>query len=191
MIKKTKVVTKGAKENTGSSFSNKSRQFRKMSEYGRQLAEKQKVKGIYGIREKQFRRFFSIAKKSKDSAGSNLLTLLERRLDNAVFRLKFAITRAQARQMVVHGHFSVNNVKAFSPSMVLKQGDVISLNKRVIEKTSIVKDVVEKQFAKGTKVPEWLELDKAGYYGRLLRLPVREDIQASINENHIVELYSR
>ncbi len=184
--KNTKVSDKN--QNSGEK---KVKHFKKLSEYGKQLAEKQKVKKIYGVREKQFLRFFMIAKKSKESTGSTFLSLLERRLDNVVFRLKFASSRVQARQMVVHGHFNLNNKKASSPSIIVNANDVITLTKASIEKTELVKDVVVKQFSTGTKVPGWLELMTDNYSGRILRLPVREDIQATINENFIVELYSK
>jgi small subunit ribosomal protein S4 len=184
--KNTKVPDKN--KNLGEK---KVKHFKKLSEYGKQLSEKQKVKKIYGIREKQFFRFFLIAKKSKESTGSTFLSLLERRLDNVIFRLKFALTRTQARQMIVHGHFKVNNKKASSPSMIINENDVISLSKSSIEKTELIKSVVEKQFSTGTKVPGWLELTTENFSGRILRLPVREDIQATINENFIVELYSK
>jgi small subunit ribosomal protein S4 len=166
-------------------------QVRKSSEYGRQLAEKQRVKEMYGMREAQFKVFFSRAKKSKSDTGSSLLVLLERRLDNVLFRLKFTKTRLQARKIVVHGHVCLNGKKVFSPSIVVDVQDVITIVPKSLEKKGLTEEIFNKQFATGTKVPEWLELDKSKYEGKILRLPVRSDIQASINENFIVELYSK
>lgn len=167
------------------------RQFKKLSEYGKQLSEKQRVKKMYGMREQQFRNFFALAKKSKDATGSALLMLLERRLDNIVFRLKLAATRAQARQMVVHGHFALNGVRAYSPSMLLKENDVVTLLERSTKKDGFMNTIVNTALATGTKLPEWLEIDKEKHLGRVLRMPTRSDIQATIHESYIVELYSK
>ena len=165
---------------------------RKLSEYGKQLSEKQKVKNMYGLREKQFKRFFSIAIKSREGVpGENLLSLLERRLDNTLYRLKLATTRTQARQMVVHGHVMVNNHKVYSPSFLVKINDVVSLDPKVLEKPVFLEKVVDKRLNIGIKIPEWLELDKKDRKGRILRYPVRSDIQAPIEEHLIVELYSK
>lgn len=168
-----------------------SAKMRKMSEYGRQLAEKQKVKEMYGMRERQFKRFFTIAIKSKEATGSMLLSLLERRLDNVIYRLKFATTRVQARQIIVHGHILVNNAKVYSPSYLIDVSDVISLAPNVAEKTGFLEQVIDKRMKVGIKVPEWLELEKNDRKGRILRLPVRSDIQTPIEESLIVELYSK
>jgi small subunit ribosomal protein S4 len=192
MNKKQKSsANKDSKDSSTQQTQQPARQFKKLSEYGRQLAEKQRVKKMYGMREQQFRNFFALAKKSKDATGSALLVLLERRLDNIVFRLKFASSRSQARQMVVHGHFSVNGVRAFSPSMILKENDVVQILERSTKKDGLMKSIVETALATGTKIPEWLEIDKERYFGRLLRMPSRLDIQATINESFIVELYSK
>ncbi len=164
---------------------------RKMSEYGRQLFEKQKVKKMYGVREKQFRRFFGLATRQEGAPGDNLLSLLERRLDNVVYRLKMAKTRDQSRQMVVHGHIWVNGKKVHTPSFFVSENDVISLNPRVLDKKVFVENVVDKRMKVGIKVPEWLELDKQERIGRVLRKPVRQDIQAPIEDHLIVELYSK
>jgi small subunit ribosomal protein S4 len=164
---------------------------RKMSEYGRQLAEKQKVKEMYGMRERQFKRFFTLAIKSKEATGSMLLSLLERRLDNVVYRLKLATTRAQARQIIVHGHVLVNNKKVYSPSCLVSVNDLITLAPNVAEKKNFLEQVVDKRMKVGIKVPEWLELEKNERKGRVLRLPVRSDIQSPIEESLIVELYSK
>lgn len=165
---------------------------KKKSEYGRQLQEKQKVKHMYGMLEKQFVRFFSIAIKQREGAtGENLLSLLERRLDNVVFRLKMAKTRAQARQMVVHGHVQVNNKTVGIPSYLVAIDDVISLHPSLQSNKEYIEHVVERRMKMGIKVPDWLELDKKHYVGYVLRNPVRSDIQVPIEEHLIVELYSK
>jgi len=165
---------------------------RKQSEYGKQLSEKQKVKEMYGLREKQFKRFFGIAIRSREGVpGENLLSLLERRLDNAMYRLKLATTRTQARQMIVHGHVMVNGSKVYSPSFLVKVNDEISLDPKVMEKKIFLEQVVDKRLNIGIKVPEWLELNKNDRKGRVLRNPVRSDVQAPIEEHLIVELYSK
>lgn len=163
-----------------------------MSEYGKQLAEKQRVKTIYGVREKQFKRFFGIAVHKREGApGENLLTLLERRLDNVVYRIKLAVSREQARQVIVHGHFLVNGRKVYSPSFLVSINDEISLAPNVLEKKNFLNQVIDKRLNIGIKVPEWLELDKKERRGRVLRFPVRSDIKTSIEEHLIVELYSK
>lgn len=165
---------------------------RKLSEYGKQLAEKQKVKHMYGMRERQFRRFFGMAIKTREGAtGENLLSLLERRLDNTVYRLKMATTRTQARQVIVHGHVKVNGHKVSSPSYLVSVNDVITLADNVSNKPLFLEQVVEKRMKMGIKVPDWLELDKTERKGRILRAPVRADIQVPIEEHLIVELYSK
>lgn len=169
----------------------KAGRFTKLSEYGKQLFEKQKVKEMYGMRERQFSRFFSCAIKQEGGAGENLLSLLERRLDNVIYRLKLATTRTQARQIIVHGHVLVNGRKVYSPSFLVSVNDVVSLAANVTSKTKFVEDVIDKRLNMGVKVPEWLELVKAERLGRVLRLPVRADIQAPIEEHLIVELYSK
>jgi len=165
---------------------------KKMSEYGKQLHEKQKVKHMYGVREKQFKRFFGIATKTRKGApGENLLSLLERRLDNALYRLKFAMSRPQARQVIVHGHVLVNGKKVYSPSYFVSTNDVISLAPNVSDKKMFMEQVIDKRLNIGIKVPEWLELDKKAHTGIVLRNPVRSDIQVPIEEHLIVELYSK
>ncbi len=164
---------------------------KKISEYGKQLKEKQKVKDAYGMREKQFRRLFGIATKSQEATGESLLSLLERRLDNVVYRLKLAETRKQARQVVVHGHILVNGKKVCSPSYLVSIQDEISLAQNVEKKVAFVEKVIDKRLQTGVKVPEWLELDKKVRKGNVLRLPVRTDIQMPIEEHLIVELYSK
>ncbi len=164
---------------------------RKLSEYGRQLVEKQKVKQMYGMREAQFRRFFSSAVRSKEATGESLLSLLERRLDNVLFRLKLAISRPAARQTIVHGHILVNGKKVYSPSFLVSVNDEISLAPQVFTKTGFLETAIDKRLNTGIKVPEWLELIKEERKGKILRLPVRSDIQTPIEEHLIVELYSK
>jgi len=164
---------------------------RKLSEYGKQLYEKQKVKRMYGLRERQFRRFFTVASSRDGAPGENLLSLLERRFDNTVYRLKMAKTRTQARQIIVHGHILVNGKKVYSPSYCVAINDEISLDPRILEKKIFVENVIDKRMKVGIKVPEWLELDKKDRKGRVLRNPVRSDIQVPIEEHLIVELYSK
>lgn len=164
---------------------------RKKTEYGRQLEEKQKVKEMYGLREKQFRRFFDAAVKSQEATGDMLLSLLERRLDNVVYRLKLATTRTQARQIIVHGHIMVNGHKVYSPSYLVDIEDTVSLAPQVINKAVFLESVVDKRLKSTAKIPEWLELDKQARTGRMLRNPVRADIQTPIEEYLIVELYSK
>lgn len=163
----------------------------KMTEYGRQLAEKQRVKETYGMRERQFRRFFEIATRSKEATGERLLSLLERRLDNVVFRLRLASTRRQARQIIVHGHIYVNGIKVSSPSYLVEVNDEVYLAPLSVEREMFVKLVIDKRAAANVKVPEWLESDRKAHKGRVIRFPVRADIQMQVNENYIVELYSK
>lgn len=164
---------------------------KKLSEYGKQLAEKQKVKEMYGMREKQFRRFYTNAVHSQGAPGETLLSMLERRLDNVIYRLKFAVTRRQARQIITHGHVLVNGRKVYSPSFLVAVSDVITLAQNVADKKGFVEQVIDKRLNIGIKVPEWLELDKQDKKGQVLRLPVRADIQTPIEEYLIVEMYSK
>lgn len=185
------MENKSAKTTEQSGAGSAGRRFKKMSEYGKQLAEKQKVKHMYGVREKQFRRFFNLAQKAAGKPGENLLSLLERRIDNVVYRLKLATTREQARQIVVHEHILVNGHKVHSPSYIVAIDDVVSLAPQVANKKVFLETVVDKRLNIGIKVPEWLELDKKNRAGKVLRVPVRADIQAPIEEHYIVELYSK
>ena len=165
---------------------------KKLSEYGRQLQEKQKVKEMYGLRERQFKRFFSVASKQQEGGpGENLLKLLERRLDNVVYRLKMATTRTQARQIITHGHVLVNGKKIYSPSFLVNFEDIVTLSSRVTTLPTFLANVIDKRMKVGIKVPEWLELDKKERVGKVLRLPVRADVQVPIEEHLIVELYSK
>lgn len=160
----------------------------KLSNYAQQLREKQKVKRIYGILEKQFRTYFHKATKSKGVTGKQLLQYLERRLDNVIFRLHFAISRSEARQIVRHNHVYVNNRKVNIPSYLIKQDDVVELKTKEKFKKKI-KDNLE--ISKERGLPEWLELDANNLKGKVLRLPERDDIQLPIKEQLIVELYSK
>lgn len=160
----------------------------KLSNYGLQLRQKQKVKKVYGILEKQFRKYFQTASRSKGITGSKLLELLERRLDNVIFRSCFASSRPGARQMVMHGHVLVNNRKVDIPSFSVKTGDNVVIKPK--EKTvKIVKESAEKLKDRG--YPGWIEVDKEGLKVKITRLPERSDIAADIKEQLIVELYSK
>ncbi len=165
------------------------RRFRaKESDYGNQLREKQKVRRIYGVFEKQFRRYFKRAQQMKGVTGTNLLVILESRLDNVVYRLGFADSRAQARQLVRHGHIAVNGRKTDIPSFLVKPGDEIVVrdkskgNAYFKERAQTITD---------SKVPGWLKLDTSNLSGSVIAEPTREDIDFTLNEQLIVEYYSR
>ena len=160
----------------------------KVQSYGIQLREKQKVKRMYGVLERQFRTYFAKAASTKGITGSNLLQILERRLDNVVYRLGFASSRAMARQLVAHGHFEVDGRKLTVASALVKPGKIISLREgsRKNEQIQICLDT-----AKGRGVPPWLELDADKFQGTVTQLPAREDIPMPIQEQLIVELYSK
>lgn len=160
---------------------------KKVSEYGIQLREKQKARRIYGIMEKQFRRYFVQAERQKGVTGENLIRLLERRLDNVIYRLGFAGSRPQARQLVLHGHFTVNGHKVDIPSYMVKAGDVIAVKNR--SQSSPVFQAV-KESGKAT-VPSWLESDLENLQARVVSLPEGEDLDVPIEAHLIVELYSR
>jgi len=161
---------------------------KKFSDYGAQLREKQKVKRLYGLLENQFRNTFEIADRKKGITGEILLSLLERRLDNTVYRLGFASSRNEARQLVRHNHFLVNQTKVNIPSYLVKPGDVIELREKSKKMVRIL-DALEGVARRG--VPSWLELDKEQMKGSVRALPSREDITIPIQENLIVELYSK
>ena len=188
---KAKVKEQLAAGSEQSESAVKKSSFKRTSEYGKQLQEKQKLKAMYGMREKQFVKFYKEANRMKGVPGENLLSLLERRLDSVVFRLKLAITCAQARQMIVHGHVMVNGKKVTSPSYQVSVGDVISLHATVLEKAEFLAQVVDKRLNIAIKVPEWLELSKSTRTGKVLRDPVRSDIQFPVEEHLIVALYSK
>jgi len=161
----------------------------KLSNYGLQLREKQKVKRIYGILEKQFRRYYEKAARMKGVTGHTLLQLLERRLDNVIYRLGFATTRPQARQMVGHGLVMVNDKRVNIPSFLVKPGDEIALH---LKKESAAKFVRENvKVNEENAVPSWLNSDKDHFKGKVAKLPEREDIQFPISEQLIIELYSK
>lgn len=160
----------------------------KVSDYGVQLREKQKVRRIYGILEKQFRSYFEKADRMKGVTGENLLSLLERRLDNIVYRAGFASSRTEARLLVRHGHFLLNGRKANIPSIQVRVGDEVTLREKS-RKIASINESLEAVVRRG--VPQWLELDKDGYKGVVKALPVREDITMPIQEQLIVELYSK
>ena len=162
---------------------------RKESEYGMQLREKQKVKFIYGVLEKQFHGYFNKARKMNGVTGENLMIILESRLDNVVFRLGFARTRREARQSVRHGHFTVNGKKVNIPSLIVKPGDVIAVKESSRSSVKFSKLLGEE--APVVLLPSWLERDKNALKGTVTKLPVREDIDVPIAEHLIVELYSK
>ncbi len=162
---------------------------RKQSEYGMQLNEKQKVKFIYGILEKQFRMYYEKAAKTPGITGENLLTTIERRLDNVVFRLGFAMTRREARQAVNHGHFTVNGKRVDIPSYLVSPGDVIEVCER--SRSSVMFKRLLSEDAPIFTIPQWLERDKSTLKGSVTKMPVREDIDFPVEETLIVELYSK
>jgi len=160
----------------------------KMQPYGLQLREKQKVRRVYGVLEAQFRRYFAEASRQKGVTGENLLRLLEQRLDNVVYSLGFASSRSQARQLVRHGHVVVNGRRVDIPAFEVAPGMTVAL-KEGMRANTLVNEALET--AQGRGVPPWLELDAATYSGKVLSLPSREDIRLPIQEQLIVELYSR
>ncbi|MBO5534285.1 MAG: 30S ribosomal protein S4 [Clostridia bacterium] len=159
---------------------------KKVSEYGTQLKEKQKVKFVYGVLEKQFHRYYLKASNMRGITGENLLRLLELRLDNVVYRLGLAKTRRMARQIIVHGHIKVNGKKVDIPSYSVKVGDVITLRERSMEQ-AMFKELRDKAVV----TPKWLTYDAATLMGTVAAMPAREDIDCPISEHLIVELYSR
>lgn len=160
----------------------------KFSEYSLQLREKQKLKRMYRLLEGQFRRLFDKADRAKGITGESLMILLERRLDNMVYRLGFANSRAEARQLVRHGHFLVNGRKVDIPSALLKVGDVVTVRERS-HKVVRIQEALELSQRRG--VPEWLEVDRPNFTGRIRALPARTDLTMPINEKLVVELYSK
>jgi len=164
------------------------RRRKKSTNYEIQLREKQKVKRLYGVLEKQFRKYFEIAEAKKGVTGTNLLRILELRLDNVVYRLGFAHSRNQARQLVRHGHFLVNGRKVDIPSYQVKVNDVIEVKEKS-RKIPVIQEAQEVVDRRG--IPRWLELDAENFKGIVKALPERDDITFPINENLIVELYSK
>jgi len=161
---------------------------RRISNYGIQLREKQKIKFMYGLLERQFRNYFAKAELMKGETGTNLLQLLESRLDNVVFRLGFASTRSQARQLVSHAHFLVNDRKCNYPSRLLKPGDTVQVREKS-RKLDIILDAMKR--IKGDIDLPWLELDKAKMKGTFLAVPERDEMNLTVNEQLVVELYSK
>ncbi|MCI9338787.1 MAG: 30S ribosomal protein S4 [Lachnospiraceae bacterium] len=161
---------------------------KKVSEYGLQLREKQKAKFIYGVLEKPFRNYYKKADRMKGMTGENLMILLERRLDNVVFRMGFARTRREARQVVGHKHILVNGKKVNIPSYLIKAGDVIEISEKA-KSLQRYKEIVE--VTGGRLVPEWMDVDMENLKGTIKNLPTREMIDAPVDEMLIVELYSK
>lgn len=160
----------------------------KLAGYGVQLREKQKVKRIYGVLEDQFRRYFESAERQRGITGETLLQLLERRLDNVVYRLGLATSRSQARQLVRHGHFQVNGRKVDIPSYSVRPGDIIGV-RQTSQKSPTILHAIEE--VKGRGIPEWLQFDEGQTTGRIVSLPTREQINLPVQEQLIVELYSK
>lgn len=160
---------------------------KKQSDYGMQLREKQKAKAFYGVLESQFRKYFEEASRSKEVTGLKLLQILESRLDNVVYRLGLATSRAQARQLVRHGHFEVNGVKVNIPSYLTKVNDVIKVRESS-QNDPIFKQIVDEN---GRPVPSWLEADVENKTGKIVAVPAREEIDLPVKEHLIVELYSK
>ena len=160
----------------------------KLQGYGLQLREKQKVKRIYGVLERQFRLYFKRAAGRKGVTGENLLSILERRLDNVVYRLGFAASRSQARQLVNHGHFAVNGRRVDVSSYQVRKGDAVELREKS-RKNALIQANLDT--AAGRGIPSWLGLDAAAFKGNVIALPKRDDITMPIQENLIVELYSK
>ncbi len=161
---------------------------RKESDYALQLRAKQKARRVYGVLERQFRRYFERAQRQPGLTGVNLLIMLERRLDNVVYRLGFADSRAQARQLVRHGHFTVNDTNVDIPSFLVKVGDRISVRESS-RRTTYFKELAQR--LDGTRTPSWLSLDAANLTGTVVSVPSRDDIDVTLNEQLIVEYYSR
>jgi len=161
---------------------------KKMSEYGIQLREKQKVRRFYGVLESQFSHYFEVAERRRGITGENLLQILETRLDNTVYRLGLATSRPEARQLVNHGHFTVNGKRVNIPSYLVKVGDVIAVadKSKSSPKVKSINDI-----AGGKVIPKWLEFDSENLVGKVAALPAREDIDLPIKEHLIVELYSK
>jgi small subunit ribosomal protein S4 len=160
----------------------------KLSDYQLQLREKQKVKRIYGVLERQFRKYYYQAEKQKGITGTNLLVLLERRFDNTIYRMGFANSRNQARQLIRHNHFLINNKRVNIPSYPVKVGDIIEVKEESRQATSVA-EAMETVVRRG--IPNWIELEKENFKGKLLAYPNREDLTMPIQEQLIVELYSK
>ena len=164
------------------------RRGRKVSDYGIQLREKQKIKRMYGLTEKQFHLFFVRAERQRGITGTNLLVMLERRLDNVVYRLGFVNSRTQGRHLVRHNHFRINEKKVNIPSYLINEGDVIQPSEKSV-KLQVITDAMEAVVRRG--IPQWLDLDKDEIKGVVKSMPVREDLTMPMQEQLIVELYSK
>ena len=175
-----------AKKNTNRNPKGQMR--KKQSEYALQLTEKQKVKFVYGILEKQFRMYYEKAERMNGNTGEILLSLVERRLDNVIYRLGFAATRREARQLVNHGHYTVNGKRVNIPSYLVEVGDVIAVSEKSSSNNRFKKMKEDDAFV---AAPKWLERDKNNLTGKVIALPARDDIDFEIAENLIVELYSK
>ena len=175
-------VSKESKKNPGAQTR------RKVSEYGTQLKEKQKLKFIYGVLEKPFRHYFELAEKMEGKAGDNLVTLCESRLDNVIYRMGYALTRREARQLVSHRHFTVNGKRVNIPSYRIKAGDVIAPHEKS-RSSAKFKDVLEQ--TTGRLIPMWLESDKENFSAKVVRLPEVGDLDYETQTHLIVELYSK
>jgi len=160
----------------------------KVSEYSTQLREKQKLKRVFGVLERQFKNYFKKAEMAKGITGENLLQFLVRRLDNIVYEMGFASSRVQARQFVRHGHISVNSRRVNIPSYLVKSGDVIEVNEKSRQLEGIKAAVAA---GEGRSIPQWLDVDRANFKGSLVSLPTREEIMLPVSEHLVVELYSR
>jgi len=160
----------------------------KFSEYAIQLREKQKLRRIYGVLERQFRRYFRLAERGKGVTGESLLVMLERRLDNMVYRMGFANSRSEGRQLVRHGHCQINGKKVNIPSYLVKAGDVVTIREK--SRTSgRIGEALEASQRRG--IPDWLEVDRGSFTGKVKALPLRADLTTPINEKLVVELYSK
>lgn len=164
------------------------RRMKKQSDYGIQLREKQKARRIYGLLEKQFHNYFVKADRMKGKTGDNLLILLERRLDNVVYKLGFAVTRRESRQLVRHGHFLVKGRRVNIPSFLVRPGDIVEMRERS-RKIPSVNDSLDAVARKG--IPPWLELERENFRGNVMAIPSRTDVTEPIQEQLIVELYSK
>lgn len=158
----------------------------KLSEYGLQLREKQKARKFYGVLESQFRKYFEMAVRKKGVTGENLLQILETRFDNVVYRLGYANSRSEARQLVRHGHFKVNGKKVDIPSLLVKAGDVIEVKEKSRE-MPLIKEVAESSRI----VPKWLEINTENLVGKVVELPTRDEVDLPVKEQYIIELYSK
>jgi len=161
---------------------------RKISEYAVQLREKQRLKRMYGLLENQFRRYFTMAERSREITGEALLKLLERRLDNMVYRLGMARSRAEARQLVRHSHFQVNGRRVDIPSFLTKAGDVISVREKSRTSETFKRSI---ELSERRGVPTWLQLDAQNFSGKVLKIPERDELTIPVNERLVVELYSK